>query len=261
LKITFLGTGTSQGVPVIGCPCEVCQSKDPKDNRLRTSVLVSKAGVNIAIDCGPDFRQQMLRAGVTQLHALLLTHEHNDHVIGMDDVRPFNFNSGLNMPIYATISVQQAIKERFSYVFVTNPYPGAPRLELQTISKDKDFWVKGVQVKPIEVLHGRLSVLGFRFGDFAYITDAKTISGIELKKLEGVHTLVLNALHHDVHHSHLNLSEALDWINKIAPVKAYLIHISHRMGKHEDINRQLPAHVKLAFDGQEIEMEDDGKAD
>jgi phosphoribosyl 1,2-cyclic phosphate phosphodiesterase len=261
LKITFLGTGTSQGVPVIGCPCEVCQSKDPKDHRLRTSLLVSIAGVNIVIDCGPDFRQQMLRANITQLHALLLTHEHNDHIIGMDDVRPFNFSSGLNMPIYATPGVQENIKERFAYIFAPNPYPGSPRLELHSISKDKNFWVKGVLVKPIEVLHGRLSVLGFRFGDFVYITDAKTISDTEMEKLKGVHTLVLNALHHDVHYSHLNLKEALNWVSKIAPVKAYLIHISHRMGKHEEINRQLPAHVKLAYDGLEIDMMDVEEAD
>jgi phosphoribosyl 1,2-cyclic phosphate phosphodiesterase len=261
LKITFLGTGTSQGVPVIGCSCQVCQSNDPNDNRLRTSLLVTIAGINIVIDCGPDFRQQMLRTDVTHLHALLLTHEHNDHVIGMDDVRPFNFSSGLNMPIYATIGVQQSIKERFAYVFTPKPYPGSPRLELHTISKDETFWVNGVQIKPIEVLHGTLSVLGFRFHDFVYITDAKTISDIELEKLQGVHTLVLNALHHDVHYSHLNLKEALDWINKIAPVQAYLTHISHRMGKHEDINNQLPAHIKLAYDGLEFELPDNIKAD
>lgn len=254
MKITFLGTGTSQGVPVIGCSCEVCQSSDPRDNRLRASILVSKEDINIAVDCGPDFRQQMLRAGVAHLNAVLLTHEHNDHVIGMDDVRPFNFKSGRNMPIYATALVQQKIKDRFSYVFAANPYPGAPRLELHTIEKEKPFWVNGVSVKPIEVLHGRLPVLGFRFGNFAYITDAKTITATERAKLEGVETLVLNALHQNIHHSHLNLSEALEWIKAIEPKKAYLLHLSHRMGRHKEISAQLPDNVFLAYDGLVLEL-------
>jgi phosphoribosyl 1,2-cyclic phosphate phosphodiesterase len=254
LKVTFLGTGTSQGIPVIGCTCEVCQSADPKDNRLRTSILLSKGPVNIAIDCGPDFRQQMLRAKVDHLNAVLLTHEHNDHVIGMDDVRPFNFSSGTNMSIYATEEVQKKIKARFAYVFAANPYPGAPRLELHTISKDKDFWVKGIKVKPMEVLHGRLPVLGFRFDDFTYITDAKTITESELAKLKGTKTLVLNALHHNIHHTHLSLSEALEWIKRIAPERAYLLHLSHKMGCHKAINDQLPEGVELAYDGLTLEF-------
>ncbi|MFK7807138.1 MAG: MBL fold metallo-hydrolase [Saprospiraceae bacterium] len=252
MKITFLGTGTSQGVPVIGCTCEVCQSTDPKDNRLRTAVLISKGSVNIAVDCGPDFRQQMLRAKVDHLNAVLITHEHNDHVIGMDDVRPFNFSSGIDMPIYATEDVQEKIKARFSYVFSSNPYPGAPRLKLNTIQKDKPFWVSGIKVNPIEIIHGRLPILGFRFGDFTYITDAKTITAGEMEKLKGTKVLVLNALHHNVHHSHLNLSEALEWIEKIAPEKAYLLHLSHKMGKHKEVSEQLPFNVELAYDGLTI---------
>ena len=249
MKVTFLGTGTSQGIPVIGCPCGVCQSTDSKDKRLRTSILLSIGDVNIVVDCGPDFRQQMLRVGVSHLEAVLITHEHNDHVIGLDDVRPFNFSSGTNMPIYATKEVQQQLKARFSYVFSSNPYPGAPQLELHTIYKDKDFWVKKVKVQPIEVLHGRLPVLGFRFGDFAYITDAKTIGTDALKKLKGLDTLVLNALHHERHHSHLHLAEALEWIEKIAPRRAFLTHISHRMGRHEVVSKDLPADVAIAYDG------------
>jgi len=254
LKVTFLGTGTSQGIPVIGCSCEVCHSTDPKDSRLRTSVLLSKGSVNIAIDCGPDFRQQMLKAGVSHLNAVLLTHEHNDHVIGMDDVRPFNFSSGTNMPIYATEQVQAKIKARFAYVFASNPYPGAPRLELHTIRKDKAFWVSKIQIKPIEVIHGRLPVLGFRFGDFSYVTDAKTITESEFEKLKGTKILVLSALHHNTHHSHLSLSEALEWIEKIAPEKAYLLHLSHKMGCHEAVSSRLPENVALAYDGLTIEI-------
>lgn len=254
MKITFLGTGTSQGIPVIGCTCEVCLSANPKDNRLRTSILLSKGPINIAIDCGPDFRQQMLRAKVDHLNAVLLTHEHNDHVIGMDDVRPFNFSSGKNMSIYATEEVQKKIKARFAYVFSSTPYPGAPRLELNTISKEKEFWVNRINVKPIEVIHGRLPVLGFRFGDFTYITDAKTITESEFAKLKGTKTLVLNALHRNSHHSHLSLGEALEWIEKIKPEKAYLLHLSHKMGTHEAVSAQLPEGVELAFDGLTLEF-------
>ncbi len=254
MKLSFLGTGTSQGIPVIGCQCEVCASTDPRDHRLRTSVLLSDDQLNIAIDCGPDFRQQMLRSKVGHLDALLLTHEHNDHVIGMDDVRPFNFRSGKNMPVYATTAVQQKIKTRFAYIFDVNPYPGSPRLEFHTIDREKPFYIQHLKVQPIEVWHGRLSVLGFRFGDFAYITDAKTIELKELNKLKGINTLVLNALHHRVHHSHLNLAEALEWISRIRPQRAYLLHISHRMGRHQTVSSQLPESVFLAYDGLELEV-------
>ena len=252
LKITFLGTGTSQGVPVIGCGCAVCSSKDPKDQRLRTSVLITKGEVNIAVDAGPDFRQQMLRAGVQDLQAILLTHEHNDHVIGLDDVRAFNFRQWKKMPVYATLPVQAELKKRFSYIFDKNPYPGAPMVELRTLSKDEIFEVGNITFIPIEVMHGTLPVLGFRIGDFTYLTDVKTIEPTELEKVKGSRILVLNALHHTEHHSHLNLKEALELIQQLQPEQAYLIHVSHKMGLHESVSKSLPPNVQLAYDGLEI---------
>ena len=249
MKVTFLGTGTSQGVPVIGCDCEVCKSDDKRDSRLRTSILISSNDTNIVIDCGPDFRQQMILAKVINLDAVLLTHEHNDHIIGMDDVRPFNFRSRKNMPVYATVKVQEQVKKRFAYIFAKDPYPGAPQLELHRIDKLNDFYVNDIHVQPIEVIHGQMPVLGFRFGSFTYITDAKTITEVEFSKMEGTSILVLNALHHKEHHSHLNLREALKWVKRIAPQKAYFLHVSHLMGKHAEINQQLPENVALAYDG------------
>lgn len=249
MKVTFLGTGTSQGVPVIGCECEVCTSDNPKDSRLRCAMMISTETTNIAIDCGPDFRQQMLLSGVDHLDAVILTHEHNDHIIGMDDVRPFNFRSRKNMPVYATEGVQAELKIRFAYIFDEDPYPGAPRLDLNTIDKSSPFKINDIDVLPIEVKHGFMPVLGFRFGDFTYVTDAKTITDEEFSKLIGTKIMVLNALHHRKHHSHLNLEEALEWIERIAPQKAYLLHISHLMGKHEEINKELPENVELAYDG------------
>ncbi len=249
MKVTFLGTGTSQGVPVIGCDCEVCTSDNSKDSRLRCSIMISTDISNIVVDCGPDFRQQMMRTGISHLDAVLLTHEHNDHIIGMDDVRPFNFRSRKNMSVYATTSVQSDLKTRFAYIFDKDPYPGAPRLELNTIDKSNPFQINDIKVQPIEVMHGFMPVLGFRFGNFTYITDAKTITDKEFSKLEGTEVMVLNALHHRPHHAHLNLEEALEWIERIAPKKAYLLHISHLMGKHDEINSQLPQNVELAYDG------------
>jgi len=212
-------------------------------------MMISTDTTNLAIDCGPDFRQQMIAAKVSHLDAVLLTHEHNDHIIGMDDVRPFNFRSKKNMPVYATESVQAELKVRFAYIFDKNPYPGAPRLELNTINKSTPFQINDIEVKPIEVMHGYVPVLGFRFGNFTYITDAKTITDEEFSKFVGTEIMVLNALHHRKHHSHLNLEEALEWIERIAPKKAYLLHISHLMGKHDEINKQLPENVELAYDG------------
>ncbi len=254
MKVTFLGTGTSQGVPVIGCDCDVCTSDDIRDHRLRTSILISKSDTNIVVDCGPDFRQQMIRANVSSVEAVLMTHEHNDHIIGMDDVRPFNFRSRKNMPVYATRKVQSELKKRFSYIFDEDPYPGAPRLELHTIDKSNPFYINNIGIQPIEVMHGGLPVLGFRFDNFTYITDAKTISEVELAKVEGTEVLVLNALHKRVHHSHLNLEEALEWVDRIAPQKAYFLHISHMMGKYTDISAQLPDHVELAYDGLVLDV-------
>ena len=249
IQITFLGTGTSQGIPVIGCDCEVCQSKDHRDKRLRTALLVSTQQTTIVIDIGPDFRQQMLREGVERLDAIVITHKHNDHIIGLDDVRPFNFKQGQNMPIYATKEVQQNLQQRFAYSFEKNPYPGAPMLTLRTINKKEAFSIGDITLQPIEVLHGKLPVLGFRIGDFTYITDMKTITLEELKKVKGSKVLVLNALHQKIHHSHLNLEEALAFIEQIQPQKAYLLHLSHRMGTHKATSKLLPPNVFIAYDG------------
>ncbi len=252
MKITFLGTGTSQGVPIIGCECAVCSSADPRDKRLRTSILISEGDANIAVDAGPDFRQQMLNARVKNLDAILLTHEHNDHIIGLDDVRPFNFRQWKNMPLFGTKQVLNEVKNRFAYIFDHNPYPGAPMIELHPISKEKKFTVNGISVTPVEVMHGNWPVLAFRVKDFTYITDMKTISEAEKQKIAGTKILVLNALHLEKHHSHLSLYEALDFIEKLNPEQAYLTHIGHRMGLHEEVSQLLPPNVALAHDGLEI---------
>ena len=245
-----MGTGTSQGVPVIACDCEVCQSSDPRDNRLRTSLHLQIDDVSIGIDCGPDFRQQMLRAKVSHLDAILITHEHNDHIIGMDDVRPFNFRSRKDMLVYATESVQGQLIHRFPYVFATeNRYPGAPMIKLLDLHKDQPFEIAGIKIIPIEVMHGKLPVLGFRFGNFAYITDMKTISDEEFAKLEGVTHLVVNALHHNEHFTHMNLTEALAFTERVGAKKTYFTHISHRMGLYEEVEKTLPEGVMLAYDG------------
>lgn len=256
ITVTFLGTGTSQGVPVIGCDCAVCRSADPRDQRLRTALLIAAGPTRVAIDCGPDFRQQMLRSGTKRLDGVVLTHEHNDHIIGIDDVRPFNFRQRTDMPIYATPHVIAELHRRFAYIFAENPYPGAPMLQLHAIDKDTSFSIGSLDFQPIEVWHGRMPVLGFRVGNFTYITDMKTIQPEERAKLQGTETLVINALHHKPHHSHLNLEEALEFISEIGPRQAFLTHISHRMGCHEEVNRTLlPPGVKLAYDGLEIVVE------
>jgi len=253
LHFTFLGTGTSQGVPIIGCDCEVCTSTDPRDNRLRTSLLVSHEGKNVVIDSGPDFRQQMLRAKVKNLDAVVLTHEHNDHIIGLDDVRPFNFMHDQHMPLFGTTSVLHEVKRRFAYIFAANPYPGAPMILPIEINNHDPFEAAGIRFQPIEVMHGQLPVTAFRIGDFAYITDMKTIAEGEKAKLRGVKTLVVNALHINWHHSHLNLEEALDFIAEIQPEQAWLTHISHRMGLHGERSKLLQKGVGLACDGLVVE--------
>ena len=206
------------------------------------------------VDAGPDFRQQMLRTGIQHLDAVILTHEHNDHIIGIDDVRPFNFRQKKDIPVYATERVQVDLKKRFEYVFAENKYPGAPSLSLHTISKDQSFEIGGRVIQPIEVLHGKLPILGFRIGDFTYLTDVHTISSEEMKKLKGTRQLVISALHYYEHYSHLNVPQALRIIGELNPERAYLTHASHYMGLAAKVNKTLPANVQLAYDGQEIEI-------
>lgn len=215
--------------------------------------MVISENTNIVIDAGPDFRQQMLVNGVNNISAILLTHEHNDHIIGLDDVRPFNFLYNKNIPVYTTPRVIAELRKRFAYIFQPNPYPGAPRLELNPIIKNEPFNINGIKIIPVEVMHGQMPVLGFRINDITYLTDVKRIDGVELLKAKNSKILVLNALHHRKHHSHLNLAEALELIEKLEPDYAYLTHMSHRMGLHAEVNAQLPKNVKLAYDGLVVE--------
>ncbi len=254
MKVTFLGTGTSQGIPVIACDCEVCTSTDPKDKRLRVSVLIEVNGLSLVVDSGPDFRQQMLRENVQRVDAILFTHEHKDHTAGLDDVRAFNFKYQKDMDVYAHPRVQESLKKEFSYIFAEFKYAGVPLVELHDISKEEEFIVNGkVEVTPIEVMHYKLPVLGFRIGDFTYITDAKTIAPEEKEKIKGTKVLVLNALRREPHMSHLNLDEALALIEELKPEKAYLTHLSHLFDKHERISAELPPHVEVAYDGLKLE--------
>lgn len=253
MVITFLGTGTSQGVPMIGCDCAVCTSKDPKDKRLRSSILVQSDKTTIVVDSGPDFRQQMLRENVKKLDAVLFTHEHKDHIAGLDDVRAYNYLSGKGMDIFARANVQEALKREFFYVFSGLRYPGIPKLELFTI-ENKLFKIRDIDVLPLEVMHMNLPVFGFRFGDFTYITDANFISEEEKVKIKGSRFLVLNALRKEPHPSHFTLNEALVLIDEFKPEKAWLTHLSHQMGSHEEINKQLPHGVECSYDGLRIEF-------
>ena len=249
MKLTFLGTGTSQGIPVIACDCAVCISLDEKDKRLRTSVMISLNNENYVIDTGPDFRQQMLREKVSNLRAVLFTHEHKDHVAGMDDVRAFNYKHQRDMDVYCDLNVQKALYREYPYVFSENRYPGVPKVKLHQISKDNSFTISNTVFTPIEVLHYKLPVLGFRVKDLSYITDAKTISDVELAKVKGSKVLVVNALRIKEHISHFNLSEALAIIALVKPERAYLTHLSHLMGTHEDTLKKLPENVFVAYDG------------
>lgn len=253
MNITFLGTGTSQGVPVIGCDCEVCQSLDFRDKRLRTSIHLQVDGKSIVIDTGPDFRQQMLRENISDLDAVVYTHEHKDHTAGLDDIRPFNFKYQKDMPIFGRDRVIEQIKQEYSYIFSANSYPGVPRV-LTNVITNQAFFVEGTKITPIEVLHHRLPVFGFRIKDFVYITDANHIAEKEFEKLKGVKTLVLNALRLKPHISHFTLDEALQLVEEIKPEKAYFTHISHQMGLHKKVELLLPDHVRLAYDGLKIEV-------
>jgi len=244
LNIQFLGTGTSTGIPMIGCSCEVCVSKNTKDQRLRTSVLVQSLHTSIVIDTTPDFRYQMLRSKTTHLDAVLFTHQHKDHIAGLDDIRAFNFFSGNAMDIYANASTEEAIRRDFYYAFSDNKYPGTPA----------PFFIGDIPIQPIQVMHHRMPVLGFRLGDFTYITDANYIEQSELDKIKGSKVLVLNALRKEKHLSHFTLQEALDIAQLTGVPQVYFTHISHQLGKHDAINAELPNHVQLAYDGLSIRL-------
>ncbi|HMB64672.1 MAG TPA: MBL fold metallo-hydrolase [Eudoraea sp.] len=248
MKITFLGTGTSQGIPVIGSTHPVCQSSNPKDKRLRVSVLISWGTFNFVIDCGPDFRQQMLTHKVSRLDGILFTHEHADHTAGIDDIRPFFFRQG-DIPIYAHERVVRSLGRRFDYIFAANDrYPGAPAVRVNLVKNNTPFPIGDLQATPIEAYHNRLQVFGYRIGDFAYLTDVKTINNKEIDKLKGVKVLSVNALRKEAHHSHFNLEEAIEFVLKVRPELTYLTHISHRMGFHEEVEKKLPKGVHLAYD-------------
>lgn len=252
MTITFLGTGTSQGIPVIGSNHPVCLSKDPKDKRLRVSVLISWKDFNYVIDCGPDFRQQMLSNSVTKLDGILFTHEHADHTAGIDDIRPFFFRQG-DIPIYAHERVIKSLQRRFDYIFADeNRYPGAPAVKVTEVVKDESLLMDDLEVIPIEAYHNRLQVFGYRLGDFVYLTDVKSVEEEEMQKLLGAKVLVVNALRIEPHHSHLNLEEALAFAEKARAEKTYFTHISHYLGFHEEVQKQLPENVYLAYDNLKI---------
>lgn len=250
--VTILGSGTSQGVPVIACDCHVCQSTDSKDNRTRSSIMISVQEENYVVDSGPDFRTQMLREKVKSLRGILFTHEHKDHVAGLDDVRAFNYREERPMEVYCTAPVEDALRREFHYIFSDKRYPGIPKINLNIIALEDFILEKDLIVTPIEVMHYKLPVTAFRFGDFTYITDAKTISREERQKVKGTKTLVVNALHQSEHLSHFNLEEALEFIQEINPEVAYLTHISHLFGTHEEIKKLLPPNVYPAYDGLKI---------
>ncbi len=249
--VTFLGTGTSQGVPVIGCECPVCQSLDYRDKRFRSSLHLSIKDKSFVIDTGPDFRQQMLRENIKRLDAVIFTHAHRDHTAGLDDVRAYNFLQGIDMPVYGTDETCDQLRIEYAYAFAKEVYPGIPRLNLHTIH-EQPFTVEGIEFIPLPVMHLRMPVLGFRIGNFSYITDANHIPESTHDKLKGTEILVLNALQREPHISHFNLQEALLAVEKIKPKKAYFTHISHKLGLHAAVERELPDNVSLAFDGFQI---------
>lgn len=254
MKITFLGTGTSQGVPVIACDCNTCTSDDKRDERLRTSLLIETGNLNIVFDAGPDFRQQMLRVRLTKLDAIVLTHEHKDHIAGMDDVRAFNYKSQDAIDIYAEERVQKCVVQEYSYVFAEHQYPGIPKMRLNPIPPDR-FSIDGLEIIPIRVYHYRLPIYGFRIGDFAYITDANYIPEESMEKLFGVKYFVINALRREKHISHFSLMEAITLIREISPRKSFITHVSHQMGRYTNIEKELPPGITLAYDGLSFNVE------
>ena len=253
MKVTFLGTGTSQGVPVIACNCEVCKSTDSKDARLRSSIMIEVNNNVFVVDAGPDFRQQMLREKVKHLDAILFTHSHKDHTAGLDDIRAFNYVTKKAMDIYAEKNVNEVLKKEFAYAFAELKYPGVPKMHLHEIENSR-FVINQTEIIPIRVMHLRLPIFGYRIKDFAYITDANYINPEEIEKLKNIKTLVINALRKKKHISHFTLDEALDLIKKIKPQRAFLTHISHLMGKYKEIESTLPDNVFQAWDGLKIEI-------
>ncbi len=254
MKITFLGTGTSQGVPLIACDCTICASNNIRDKRLRSSILVQVDDQNIVIDSGPDFRQQMLRTGIKHLDALVFTHAHKDHIAGMDDIRGFNFAMKKPIDVYCTSKVVDHMKREFHYIFEEIKYPGIPEVDIHLIQNDQNFFVGKTEIQPIEVKHLNMKVLGFRFDKFVYITDANFISDKEKEKIKGCEVLVLNALRIETHLSHFSLREAIALVNEIKPKRAFFTHISHQLGLHDEIEKDLPPNIRLAYDGLEIEV-------
>ncbi len=253
MTITLLGTGTSTGVPMIGCDCVVCRSVDFRDKRLRTSVHISVDGRSFVIDTGPDFRQQMLRLAPSHLDAVLFTHEHKDHTAGLDDIRAFNFWQKRDIPVYGRASVLAHLRQEFSYVFAEKKYPGIPQIQIHEI-RNEPFEIMGVPILPIDVLHHRLPVFGFRIGDFTYLTDVNHIPEAELEKVRGTKVLVLDALQRTEHTAHYTLPQAIAVTEQIQPDQTYFTHISHRMGLHRDVERELPAHIRLGYDGLVISL-------
>lgn len=251
MKITILGSGTSQGVPVIACNCEICKSLDYKDKRLRSSIMIELNEKTFIIDTGADFRQQMLRENVKKVDAIFYTHAHKDHTAGMDEIRSFNFKNEKDMPIYATEFVVTQLKQEFAYIFSEHKYPGVPNVEVNII-ENQPFEIDNILITPIEVMHFKLPVLGFRINDFTYITDANFISPTEMEKIKGTKILIINALQRETHISHFTLAQALEIVEIIQPEKAYFTHISHKLGTHAAVSQELPNNVFLAYDGLKI---------
>ena len=253
MKVTFLGTGTSQGVPIICCECKVCRSVNPKDNRLRSSILIESDTTKIIIDSGPDFRQQLLRIGLKSLDAVVFTHEHKDHIAGLDEVKAFNFFNQMRMPVYASSRVQDALKREFAYIFTEDKYPGVPEIDLYNV-EDSPIKIKDIELLPIDVIHYRLPIKGYRINDFTYITDANYISEQEKNKIKGSKIIVINSLRKQEHVSHFTFQQAIDLMLELQPEKAYFTHISHQLGLHDEVSKELPDFIELAYDGLQLKI-------
>ena len=248
MTVTFLGTGTSQGVPIICCECAVCKSTNPKDNRLRSSILIESETAKVVIDSGPDFRQQLLRRKLKSLDAVVFTHEHKDHIAGLDEVKAFNYFNKIRMPVYATERVQSALKREFAYIFSDDKYPGIPEVDLFTVT-DEPIIIKDITLLPIDVIHFKMPVKAYRINNFTYITDENYISDSEKEKIKGSEIIVVNALRREPHLSHFTFNEAINLMEELKPKKAYFTHISHQLGMHNDVSKELPSFIELAYDG------------